>query len=117
MNVIEFINYRFRHAVVKMAIALPVKSIVDDDAFWWSNDAVSVRLKLAGQSLGVGIDQSAVAVKPLAVFGVVRPVRLYVVQLPFVETIYEDAPNVSPTIRFPFKVNDLRRFGIFDSIV
>ena len=58
----------------------------------------SRRQEVAGQRLGVGIDQPGLAVEPLPMLGIERAIGLEVVKLAGADARDEHAPDVAPAV-------------------
>ena len=95
---VRFINDRFADVAADVAIPFPVEIVIDDDALGRADDAIGRRKEVAGQGLGIRIDQPGGAVEPLALLGVVRAVGLEVIELADADAGDEDAPNVAPAV-------------------
>ena len=76
---VHFVDDAIAERAAHMAIAFPVKCIIDDDAFRWSDNAVCRMLATSGQRLGVRVYKPSVAVKPLTRFWIEWPIGLKMV--------------------------------------
>ena len=63
---VHLVDDRLGQLAAQVAVALPVELVVDHHALRRTDDAVVGRQEVAGQRLGVGIDQPRLRVEPLA---------------------------------------------------
>ena len=113
----SFVDDGLGDAGAKMAVPFPFKVVIHDDALGRANDAVRCRLKIAGQRLGIRVNQPGLAVEPLAGFGIARAIRLKVIKLPGAGAGNEDAPDISPAVGLALEGDGLRRLAVFHFIV
>ena len=66
---VHLVDDRLGELAAEVAVALPVELVVDDHALGRADDAVVGRQEMAGQGLGVGVDQPGLGVEPVAASG------------------------------------------------
>src|SRR5262245_10031095 len=114
---VRLVNDRLGNAVPQVTVPSPIEVVIDHHALGWANDAVLGQLEASGQGLGIRIDQASLTVEPLSVLWVEGPVRLKVIKLAGADSWDEDAPDVSPAIRFALKGDNFRRLAVLDVVV
>src|SRR5690606_37225053 len=100
---VHLVDHSLRDAAAQMAVALPIEKVVDHDAFGWADDAVGVRLKIAGKGFGVRIDQPCAPIEALPAGWIEWPVGLEMVKLTLADVGNEQAPDIAPTVVVPVK--------------
>src|SRR6476620_2709545 len=89
---VRFVDDRLADTTAEMPVAFPIEIIVDDDAFGWTDNSIGRRQIIAGQSLGVRINQPGASVEPLAPLRIPRAFRLQVVKLSDADAGNKNAP-------------------------
>ncbi len=100
-----------------MTVALPVKTVIDHHAFRRTDDTVVRGQEATRQSSSVGVDQPSGTVKTLAILGLVRPVRLKVIQLARLAARHKNAPHVSPAVRIGIVMHNILRLAVVHIVV
>src|SRR2546430_4110804 len=113
----RFVDDRLAHAAAKMAVALPIEEVIDDDALGRPDDAVWRRQVITGEGLSIWIDQPGLAVEPLSFFGVVRAVGLKVIKLASAHARNEDAPDVAPAVTLWIELDGFFRLRIVHVVI
>jgi hypothetical protein len=100
-----------------MPVALPIKVVIDNDAFWRPNHTVGRRLEVARERFSKWIDQASVGIKPQPTSRVERPGGLKVIKLSRSNSRNEDTPDIAPAVRSRIEVNDFRGLALSDIVV
>ena len=114
---VDFVNDRLGEAAAEMAVALPVKLVVDDDAFRRTQDAALRRKEVAGQRLAIWVDQPGLRVEAIAAQRFVRPISLQMIKLARPGARNEHAPDVPPAVQIGIELDDVGGVGIVDALI
>jgi hypothetical protein len=102
----------------EMSVAAPIEVIVvNDDAFWRTDDAVFLGKKITGEGFSVGVNQSSATVETESLFGFKRTVGLEVIELFRFKPLDEERPNMSPSVFFAIELDDFRRLHVGNFVI
>ena len=114
---VHLVDDRVAHGASDVPIPFPVKRIIHQNTFRGPNDAVGGMLEATRQGLGIRIDQSGVAIKPLPGLGIEWPIGLEVIKLSRFDSVQVNAPDISPAIVIAIEVDHFRWFTVLDIFV
>ena len=113
----HLVDDRLTQFASQVPVALPIKMIVDNHAFGWTNDAIASGQKISGQGTSVGIDQPRGGIESVTFLRLKRAFSLQMVQLAIAQARHEHAPDISPAIVIGIHLDDFHWFQIRDPIV
>ncbi len=90
-----------------MPVALPIELVAYDHAFGRADQAVVGRQKIAGQGLGIRIDQPGLGIKAISFIGLMRTVGLIMIKLTRAHARNKDAPDIAPAIQIRIEIDAL----------
>ena len=113
----KFIDDRICQVAAQMVFALPVKCVVNHDAFRRSDNSVLRREEISAECFGIRVDQPGLRLESKTFFRKKGTVGLKVIKLSGLNPFHEYCPDVSPTICRRIKRYRFDRVRIFRIVI